>query len=114
MVPCEWDGSDEYIVAVKLLLVGSKELLVELESSAPVVSDLEVSHLFSCITELLGIFDLDNSGIEWSGEVSSDLWLGGKGDATLALKDTGDLLGSEFLLWKVIKVDVVLVSDLKV
>ena len=87
MVPAHVDASDENVVVVQLLFVATKELLVELEGSAPVGSNLEVSHLFSSFTELLGIFDLDNTRVEWSGEISSDLRLVSKCDFALFLKD---------------------------
>ena len=69
VTPVEWNASHENVVAVQLFSVGSKECSIELKSSAPVslslfslVSiDLEISHLFSSFTELLGILDLDNS-----------------------------------------------------
>jgi hypothetical protein len=77
-----WDGLDEHVVVQKLFLVGTKKLLVELECSALLTVNGEVFHFFGCVVEFLGILDLDDTRIEWSGNVSSDLWLDVKTDAS--------------------------------
>jgi len=67
--------TDEDVVVKKFLFVTSQKLFVELECSAPLSINLEVLHGFTCFVEILCIFDLDNSGVEWSCKISSDLWL---------------------------------------
>ena len=91
MAPLLVDSSDENVMVLKLFLVASKELLVELECSAPLSVNLEISHGFSGITELLSILDLNDTRVEWSGKVSSDLWLSVKGNLSLALESMGNL-----------------------
>ena len=75
-----WDVSDENVVGDELLLIVSKELLVEWKSTALFQSavssfDLKVSHLLTGILEVFVLIDLDNGGQEWFRHVSLDLWL---------------------------------------
>lgn len=65
---------DEDVVVRQLVLVATKELLVEWECTTLFVSNIEVFHLLTGIVELFSVFDTDHSGAEWSGEVSLDLW----------------------------------------
>ena len=112
MTPISLDFSDEDVVVQKLLFVASKKLFVELEGTAPFTINGEVSHGFSGIVEFLRVLDLDNSRIEWSGEISSNLWLSvNKGDFGLLLKFLSNLGGSDVYLWKIVEVDKVLVSE---
>ena len=92
MRPFLVNGSNEDVVVLQLLFVTSKELFVELEGSAPLSVDLEISHGFSCLVEFLCIFHLNDSRVEWSGKISSDLWLSiSECDLGLGLKDLGNL-----------------------
>jgi hypothetical protein len=112
MIPWGVDGSNENVVVLELLFVTSKKLFVELECSAPFSVDLEVSHCFSSFVEFLCIFHLNNSRVEWSGKVSSDLWLSiSECGVGFFFKDLGNLGRSNVVFWQVVQVNVVLVSE---
>jgi len=66
---------NENVVGQQLVLVATKQLLVERQGTALLAIDLEVSHLLASFVELLGVFDADHGGEERLGEVSLDLWL---------------------------------------
>jgi len=51
----------ENVVVLQLFLVTSKQLFVEWEGTAWLIIDLEVSHLFASIVEVLGVLDADHS-----------------------------------------------------
>jgi poly(A) polymerase Pap1 len=85
-----WDGSNENVVGHKLLSVISKELLVKLKSSALFPSNIEVFHTFTSFVEINWIFDADDSRIEWSGDVFSNLRLGVKKNSRLFFKGDGN------------------------
>jgi hypothetical protein len=104
-----WNTLDENVVGDELLLVVTKELLVELEGSALLSVDGEVSHLFTGLLELSGVLDVDDGGVERSGDVSSELWLDVEVNLGLVLESLCDLLGTDVGLWKVVQVDEVLV-----
>lgn len=95
VAPLLVNGSDKHVVVNELLFVTSKDLLLELEGSAPFSVNLEISHGLSCIAELLWILDLDNSRIEGSGKVSSDLWFGRERNLALGFEYLSDLLRSQ-------------------
>jgi len=84
------DTLDEYTMGVKLLLVASEQLSIELEGSALLALDIEVSHRLNGLVELDGVLDHDDGRIEWSGDVLSDLWLDVKHDSGLLLEGNGD------------------------
>jgi hypothetical protein len=94
-----WNTLDENVVGDQLLLVVTKELLVELESSALLIIDGEVSHLFTGLLELSGVLDVDDGGVEWSGDVSSELWLDVEVNLGLVLESLSDLLGTNVGFW---------------
>lgn len=97
-----WNASDENIVVKELLLVGTEELSIELKGSAHFVSDLEVSHSFNSLVELDWVSDLDNGGVEWSGNVLSDLRTGLENNLGSFFKGHGDLFGVGLLLWEIV------------
>ena len=102
-----WDGSDEDIVRHKFLLVGSKKLLVELEGSALLLLsvsgiDLKVSHLLTGSLKVLKFLNLDDSRVEWSGDVSSDLRSWSNNDSSFLLENHGELGRVGLLLWEVV------------
>jgi len=68
-----WNTFNENVVILKFFFVASKERFVELKGSAHFTVNQEVFHLFSGIIEFDWVFDLDNTRIEWSGDVSSNL-----------------------------------------
>jgi hypothetical protein len=94
-----WNTLDKNVVGDELLLVVTKELLVELESSALLIIDGEVSHLFTGLLELSGVLDVDDGGVEWSGDVSSELWLDVEVNLGLVLESLSDLLGTNVGFW---------------
>lgn len=96
---------NENVVVLQLVLVTTKELLVEWKSAALLAINLEVSHLLAGFIELLGVFDADHSRTEWSCQVSLDLWLGIKDNSGLVLEDKRDHGAGDFVLGKVVKVD---------
>jgi len=84
------DALDEHTVGMKFFLVASEQLSVELEGSALLALDIEVSHGLDGLVELDGVLDHDDGGVEWSGDVLSDLWLNVKHDSSLLLESDGD------------------------
>ena len=103
-----WDALDENVVALKFLLVGSEQLLVELEGSALLALDLEVSHGLAGFVESYGVLDADDGRVEWGGDVLLDLWLGLEENAGFLLEGDGDSLRVGLISWKVVQVDKVL------
>jgi hypothetical protein len=92
---CDWIrswGLVENVVVSKLVFVASEKLLIERKSSALeflawlITVNLEVSHLVTGLLVLNWILNDDDSRVEWSEEVSSDLW---------SLLDDTAALGSE-------------------
>jgi hypothetical protein len=63
-------------VLVSLGKVGSKERVIEGETSARLASDVEVSQEFGGLLVHFFVFDVHNTGVEWLGGVSADLRLG--------------------------------------
>lgn len=63
-------------VLVSLGKVGSKERVVEGETSARLASDVEISQEFGGLLVHFFVFDVHNTGVEWLGGVSADLRLG--------------------------------------
>ena len=103
-----WDGSDEDVLLGELLSVGSEELSVELEASALLAVDLEVLHLLAGFLELGVVWDGDDGGPEWAGDVFSDLGSALEVNAGASFELHGDLLGIDGVLGEVVKVDKVL------
>jgi len=66
-------------------------LLIKLKGSAWLASNLEELHGFNSLGELLRVLDADDSRVERSGDVFSDLWLFVKGDSGLLLESDGNL-----------------------
>lgn len=97
-----WELSHENVVGDELILVSTKQVFVELKSSALLAIDLEELHLFTGVLELLSIGDAENSAEERSGVISLDLWLRFKNDTSLTLKDLGQLNRGEVVLWEVV------------
>tara|TARA_B110000285_G_scaffold201380_1_gene235990 strand:+ start:1510 stop:1962 length:453 start_codon:yes stop_codon:yes gene_type:complete len=104
----------EDIVVGKLFFVASKKLWIERKGSAlellSILLKLEVSHLITSFLVLNWIVDNNNSGVERSEEVSSDLWSLLDDGTALLSESLSDSLGSNVLLWKIVKVHVVSVS----
>jgi hypothetical protein len=95
-------------VGLDLLLVGSEELLVELEGSALLALDLEVLHALNGLVEGDWVLDADDGGVDWGRDVLLDLWLGVKKDVGFFLDSDGDLSGIGLISWKVVEIDKVL------
>jgi hypothetical protein len=91
MLEVLWHALDENVVGQELLLVGSEELLVELEGSALLALDLEISHGLAGSVEGDWVLDADDGRVEWGGDVLLDLWLGFKEDVGSLLEGDGDL-----------------------
>lgn len=87
-----WNLSNENIVGHELLFVASEKLLIELKSSAWLVSNLEVFHGLNSLVESGDILNVNDSGVERSDEIFSDLWLGVKDNSSLLLESNGDFL----------------------
>mgnify|MGYP007004380745 CR=1 FL=1 len=102
MLEVLWHVLDEHVVGKDLLLVGSEQLLVELEGSALLSLDLEVSHGLAGFVESDWVLDADDSGVEWGGDVLLDLGLGLKKDVSLILEGDGDSLRVGLISWKVV------------
>ena len=79
-----------------------------MEGSARLASNLEELHGLNGLGELLRVFDADDSRVEWSGDVLSDLRLLLEDDSGLLFKGDGNLSGVGLFLRKVIQVDEVL------
>jgi hypothetical protein len=92
----------------KLLLVGSEQLFVELQGSALLTLDLEVSHGVAGFVESDWVLDADDGRVEWGGDVLLDLGLGVEEDVGSLLESDGDSLGVGLLSWEVVQVDQVL------
>lgn len=99
-----WDFA-ENVVILQLLLVASKQLLVESKGTAWLLVDLEVSHLVASIVELLGVLDTDHGRAELSGDVSLDLRLGVEDNSGFLLEDVGNLVAGDVVSWKVVQVN---------
>jgi hypothetical protein len=95
----------EDVMVLELLLVATKELLVEWKGTALLAIDLEVSHLLAGVVELFGVLDADHGGTELSGDVSLDLGLRVKDDSGFVLEDDGNLVASDVVSWQVVEVD---------
>lgn len=103
-----WDLADEDVVRHELLFVASEKLLVKLESSAWLLFNFEIFHCLNSLVESNWVFDADDSRIEWSGDVLSDLRFGIEEDTGLLFESNGDFFGISLVLWKVVQVDQVL------
>ena len=79
-----------------------------MEGSARLASNLEELHGLNGLGKLLRVFDADDSRVEWSGDVLSDLRLLLEDDSGLLFKGDGNLSGVGLFLRKVIQVDEVL------
>lgn len=99
-----WDLA-ENVVILQLLLVASKQLLVESKGTAWLLVDLEVSHLVASIVELLGVLDTDHGRAELSGDVSLDLRLGVEDNSGFLLEDVGNLVAGDVVSGKVVQVN---------
>lgn len=86
------DISDENVVRKELFLVASKQLLIELKSSALFTINFKVSHFFASILKLDWVFNVCNGGIKRSDKVSFDMWLNIHGDSSLSLENLSELL----------------------
>jgi len=95
-------------LASELLSVGTKQLSIELKSSALLAINLKVHHFFTGVFELLVILDVDNGGPERASDVLSDLWSLLKVHISLFFEDNGNFFGVDFLLGEVVKIDEVL------
>ena len=98
---------DENVVSEQLVLVATKELLVERQGTALLVIDFEVSHLLTSFVELLRVFDADHGGEEGLGEISLNLWLlvGVKDNSRFILEGLSNHVAGDFIFWKIVKVD---------
>ena len=96
---------DEDVVVVQLVLVATKQLLVEGKSTALLAIDLEVLHLLASLFKLLGVLDADHGGVEWSGDVSLDLGLGVEDDSGFLLEGDCNLVAADLVLGKIVQVD---------
>lgn len=98
---------NENVVGEQLVLVATKELLVERQGTALLVIDLEVSHLLTSFVELLRVFDADHGGEEGLGEISLNLWLlvGVKDNSRFILEGLSNHVAGDFIFWKIVKVD---------
>jgi len=96
---------DEDVVVVQLVLVATEQLLVEWKGTALLAVDLEVLHLLASLFELLGVLDADHGGVEWSGDVSLDLWLGVEDNSGFVLEGDCNLVAADLVLGKIVQVD---------
>jgi uncharacterized protein YuzB (UPF0349 family) len=98
---------DENVVGEQLVLVATKELLVERQSTALLAIDFEVSHLLTSFAELLGVFDADHGSEERLGEISLNLRLliGVKDNSRLILNGLSNLVAGDVVFWEIVKVD---------
>jgi len=103
-----WDLADEDVVRHELLFIASEKLLVKLESSTWLLFNLEIFHCFDSFVESNWVFNADDSRVEWSGDVLSDLRLGIKKDTSLLFEGDGDFFGIGLILWKIVQIDQVL------
>jgi len=103
-----WNVSDENVLALEFLSVCSKELSIKLETSACFAVNLEVLHLVTGLFEFLVIRNVDNGSPEWACNVLSNLRPLLEVTISLALEGHSDFLGINFFLWKVVKIDQIL------
>lgn len=103
-----WDLADEDVVRHELLFVASEKLLVKLESSTWLLFNLEIFHCLNSFVESNWVFNADDSRVEWSGDVLSDLRLGIEKDTSLLFEGDGDFFGIGLILWKIVQIDQVL------
>lgn len=98
---------NENVVGKQLVLVASEELLVEWQGAALLAFNLEVSHLLTSFIEFLWILNTDHGREEWLGQVSLNLWLliCVKDNSRFFLDGSCNLVASNVVLWKVIKVN---------
>jgi hypothetical protein len=73
--PILWDVPNEHVVGKKFLFVASKQVLIELKSSALLTIDIEISHFLTSFLKLNWVLNGNHGRVERSGNVSSDLWL---------------------------------------
>jgi len=103
-----WDLANEDVVRHELLFVGSEKLFIELESSTWLLFNFEIFHCLNSFVESNWVFDADDSRVERSGNVFSDLRFGIKKDTGSLFESDGDFLGIGLILWKIVQVDQVL------
>lgn len=97
-----WNSLDEHVVVNQVLLVHTEQVLVEWECSALLSVDFEVLHAVDGLSELLGILDLDDTGVVWSGGVSLDLRDLFEWEADLFLEGLRKLHRGVFVLGEVV------------
>ena len=101
-----WNFNEE-VVGLELVLVVTKELLVEGQGTSLLAIDLEVSHLLAGLSELLGVLDDDHGRVEWLRKISLDLWLLVLLENNLAslLEGVGNLVAANAVLGQVVEVN---------
>jgi len=106
----------EHVVVGKFFFVASEKLVIERKSSALeflawlITIDLEVSHLITSLLVLYWVLDDDDGRVEWSEEVSSDLW-SLLDDSTAFLPESfSDFDGADLIFWEIIKIHVISLS----
>ena len=104
-----WNALNENIMSSQLFFVSSKQLLIELECAALLAVNFKVSHSSTGLFKLNWVFDVDNGWVEWSGEISSNLWLNIEVNISLSLESFGNFFAADVFFWEIIKIDQVLV-----
>jgi hypothetical protein len=55
-----WNAFNEHVMSCKLFFVRSEQLFIELQSTALLSIDFEVSHGLACLLKLNWVFDVYN------------------------------------------------------
>ena len=103
------DAAHEDVLVDDPLRVGAEKIVVEGESTGSLtIHHLKVPHLFTCLGELVVLWNCHDSRVEGSIEVSANLGMAGKYDTCLLLEDVSES-GACRGLRQVVQVEVVLV-----
>jgi len=109
-------GLVENVVVGQFVFVASEKLLIERKGSALIFLawlisfNLEVSHLFTSLLVLNWVLDDDDGGVEWSEEVSSDLWSLLDDSTALLSESFSNFDGANLIFWEIVKIHVISLS----
>ena len=68
-----WNVANKYICHVEFVFILAEEVTIELESSAWLAFNLEVSHLLASYLVLNWVLDVDDCGVKRLGNIFLDL-----------------------------------------
>jgi hypothetical protein len=73
--PILWDVPNEHVVGKKFLFVASKQVLIELKSSALLTIDIEISHFLTSFLKLNWVLNGNHRSEETLPDLSTLPWL---------------------------------------